>query len=199
MFKKLFGKKKSQPSEEISSNRSQAVPESELAMDADIAASLAKGLGEGASKIGLSADNERVIFVAQFQFSPNEISALKRAIEHGNLELRHGLHKMPTYPVIAIQPVIFDNPTDPFWLETFPNIGGKDRAVLQRIRQIGQMGLCFHFYDQRGGLIFRAGYAGSWVGNLGQDIVAAELYLESIPPSTRNYAAAVQQYIRENP
>lgn len=189
---KLFGKGKELPTEALVGADSKVISQSDLALDANIAQSLIIGGGVGAAKIALSADDNRVFFATKQSLSQSDIKGLQNAIEQGLVELRHGLFNMPTYPVFVIRPTILDNPRNPFWLEVFPNIGGSDKAILQRLRRSRKLGICFHFYDQNGALLFRSGYEGTFFAKkLGQELVEAELYLDSLPSSSRDYRAAV--------
>lgn len=197
---KLFGRK-NKPSQGEGIRGSKAIPQSELALDADIAGSLIAGSGIGGTAIGLSADWKRVLFVTKQSLSTSEINGLREAIEQGRVKLGHRLFEMPTYPVFVVKVTILDHPSNPLWLETFPDVGGSDRMILQRLRGGGRLAIGFHFYGPTESLLFRAGYESSFLPSpdLGQEIVKAEMYLESLPHSMRNYPAAVQQVIRENP
>lgn len=200
-LKKLFGGGKSLREEGIASSGPKAIPVTELELDADAAEALIAGAGIGETAIGLSTDKKRVFFVMKQSLSPGDISSLRKAIEQGRVQLGHRLFEMPNYPVFVVKATIQDDPRNPFWMETFPNIAGEDRVILQRLFRGGRLGTCFHFYGPDERLLFRAGYESLFRARtrLGDDIVKAEMYLESLPSSNRNYRAAVQQVIRENP
>lgn len=181
--------------------QSTAIPDSELALDAAMASSLISDASLGGTVVGLSSDGQRIVFATKQSLSPNEASGLQKAIEQGKVDLRLGLVLMPTYPVFALKPYILDDPNRPFWLETFPNIGGRDRAILQLMSKGGKYGTCFHFYSVANSLLFRAGYKGSFapMTKIEQELAKAEDYIKSLSPSVRDYANAVQQFIQENP
>lgn len=180
--------------------RPRVIPDSELALDADAARALIADAERDETAIGLSADRKRIFFVSKLLLTPDDINSLRKAIEQGHIQFGHRYFQMPTYPVFVVGAAIMDNPSNPFELETFPNIGASpDEMLLRRIRMGGKLGICFHFYDPNGILLFRAGYEvlSAGIPELGQDIVKAKAYLESLP--MRNYALAVQRVIRENP
>lgn len=177
------------------------IPDSELALDTETALSMISNAQAGDTAVGMSSDGKRIIFATKQRLSSDELRDLQRAIEKGKVDLRLGSVLMPTYPVFILKPYIQDNPNNPFWLETFPNIGGRDKAILQLMGKGGKYGTGFHFYSQSNSLLFRAGYQGSFnpMTRIEQDLAKAENYIQSLPPSLRSYANAVQQFIRENP
>jgi hypothetical protein len=192
---KLFGRR--------GDDESMVIPEAELELDEADADSLIAGSEIGATAIGLSDDGQRVFFVMKQALSPSEIKDLRKAIEQHRVKLECHLLQMPTYPVFVIKATIFDrprNPSDSFWLETFPNLGGADKMILQRLAGERPLGICFHFYGADETLLVRTGYISMFpIPGLEQAIVRAETYLETLPTSVRNYRAAVEQVIRENP
>jgi hypothetical protein len=178
------------------------IPESELALDADTAKSLIAGAGVNGTKVGLSINGSHILFVSKQVFSQSDIYGLQRAIEEGAVELQLGYWELPTYPLIVLKVTIFDRPSDPFWLETFPNIGlPDDSSILHKVTHAGKLRICFHFYDAAESLLFRAGYETLlFPGQKSASIILkAEMYLELLPPSVRSYSAAVTQFIQENP
>jgi hypothetical protein len=177
-----------------------SIPESNLAADTDIARSLIMRGEMGATAIGSSADGRRIFFAMKQSLAPGEITNLRKAIEQGRVSLKHELILSPTYPVISLKAFIFDNPRDPFWIETFPNVGGAERPLLLRLvsTREGPGGICFHFFDTAGSVVLRAGNQSVLpIAGLEQDIAKADQYLESLPASVRNYRAATQHYLRE--
>jgi hypothetical protein len=201
-FKRLLGKNKSPQVEVVTQGRAKVIPDSELAFDANAAQALIVDAGRDETAIGLSADGNRVFFVSNILLTPDDIRSLRKSVEQGRIEFGHRYFQMPTCPVFVIGAAIMDNPSNPFELETYLNIGApQGEMLLSRIRRGGSLGICFHFYDPNGTLLFRTGYKvlSRGIPELGQDIVKAKAYLESLPPTVLNYPLAVQRVIQENP
>lgn len=170
------------------------LPDHELAQDAHTAAALAESLSLAESNLCFSSDGCRILFVVKENLSSREIKALKRAIEEGNFVLAHRLFKAASFPVIVTQAIIFDNPHDPFWLETFPNITSPDRILFQRLYTGTNLAVCYHFFDQENYLLCRAGFFSPWIGDLSGVLREAAAHLQSIAPATRDFPTAVCQY-----
>ena len=176
------------------------VPQPSPVEDESIIDSLMRGAAVGQTCVALSEDAQRILLGMVQPLSASEIHDLKTTIESGKVRLEHQFFQLPTYPLFVLRATIMDRPSNPFWLETYPNIGGQGRDVLNCLRQGGQLGIHFHFYDSGGTSLFRAGYSTLLLPDrtLGTNIVKAQAILASLGPLDLDYPRAVQQYLREN-
>jgi len=205
IFSKLFGKKSGQQSAFalIEATQARAIPEADLSADTNFAKSRIEQASMGGTIVGISPNNlSQILFVSKQSFSQNEILALRTAIEQGNVRIQIGYKSYPTYPIFLVKPTIMDNPSNPFWLETFPNIGlPDDKTVVQKLTKVNKLRICFHFYKGDTTLLFKAGYEAMFAppNELISILSVAENYLNSIPSSRRTYSGAMNQFFEENP
>lgn len=178
----------------VSPSKPHALAATELASDVVKVKSLLSTLSVGSAKVGLSEDGERLLFVTVQRLPAHELLGLKSAVESGHIQLRYRFDTMPAYPVFAFRINILDNPSNPFWLEVFPDFAGPEKAIFSYVSQSAPRKFCFHFYDPGKCVLFEAGYElHQFEGlDLDDDLKRAEHHADRI--SNKNYLLGVEQF-----
>ena len=115
-------------------------------------------------------------------------------------EARWDLIEMPTAPLVRLELLVYDDPRDPFCVESFLNVAAPDQmAVLAELAGQEELYMAFYGDDLTYHYTTVVPHGEQQWQRLDEIISRAEAYCQSLPPEARDFDRAKALYMRIHP